>query len=66
MLETSEMELIRDLDVLEEQIRSLSQRRSELSIQLGEVVRERDRLLRNQASLKRHHGDDAGKCACCG
>ena len=52
-MQTTEEEITTELEALQARISDLNRRRSELSIALATVVRERDRLLRNLAHLKR-------------
>jgi hypothetical protein len=61
----TESEIRTELRDLEAAIRDLGRRRSELSIQMGDGGRARDRALRHLQHLKRFAGDDAGKCECC-
>ena len=52
-MQETEKEITGELEQLEGQIQDLGRRRSELSIALAEIVRERDRLLRHLGHLKR-------------
>ena len=65
-MQATESEINAELYELETKIMALSRRRSELSIVLGDCVRERDRLLRSLRHLKREHGEAGPKCGCCG
>ena len=51
----------RDLAAAERKVAELSERRAELSIQLGQVVRGRDVLLRRLRSLRRIQTEPKGE-----
>jgi len=51
----------RDLAAAERKVAELSERRAELSIELGQVVRDRDVLLRRLSSLRRIETEPKGE-----